>query len=170
MNTALAARSSRASALALMIALATIACASAAERSPLVAEQAADRMQSLVRNTMRAAGGDWTSTSDGLAADPCTTPDGRGGVWFSWDQDADGPTDPSAVAHSVDRAWRSEGLATTTQNVKRADGETLYRVGASGSDVESIQFNATTSHMSINVQSRCGVGDLDDFTVDGRSR
>lgn len=121
MNNASAPRSSRACALALTIALATTACASAAEPSTLVAEQAADRMQSLVRDTMRAAGGEWTSTTDGPAADPCTTPDGRGGVWFSWDQDADGPTDPSAVAHSVDRAWRSEGLATTTHNQPHVD-------------------------------------------------
>jgi hypothetical protein len=113
---------------------------------------------------MKAAGGEWTSASDGPASDACTMPDGGEGVWFSWDQDADGPANPQVVMKRVDRAWRDEGLTTRTQSVKRADGRILHRVGSTGRDVDSIQFNATTDHMSINVLSLCGKGNIDDFT------
>lgn len=158
----------RAAALVLMACLAVSGCARMAEPpDSLTAERASDQMQGLVRETMRVAGGEWTSASDGPAPDPCTTSIGGEGVSFSWDQDADGPSDPAAVMRRVDRAWRNEGFTTRTQSVERADGETLHRVGSGGRDVDSIQFNATTDHMSINVQSLCGAGDVDDFIDSG---
>jgi hypothetical protein len=161
-------RAGTASLLLLTIALTVSACTST-NRAPTVdAEHASEQMQSLVRDTMNAAGGEWASASDGPAGDACTTPDGGEGVWFSWDQDADGPSDPQAVMQRVDRVWRDKGLATTTQSVKRADGRTLHRVGSAGLDVDSIQFNATTGRMSINVQSLCGAGNIDDFTEEER--
>jgi hypothetical protein len=157
-------RRARAVVLILTVALTVSACASTNRASTVDAEHASEQMQSLVRDTMKAAGGEWTSASDGPAADACTTPDGGEGVWFSWDQDAEGPGDPQVVMQRVDRAWRDKGLATRTQSVKRADGITLHRVGSGGRDVDSIQFNATTGRMSINVQSLCGTGNIDDFT------
>jgi hypothetical protein len=157
-------RRAQTAALILAVALTVSACTSTGRAPTVDAEHASKQMQSLVRDTMHAAGGEWTSASDGPAGDACTTPDGGEGVWFSWDQDADGPSDPEAVMHHVDRVWRDKGLATTTQSVKRADGRTLHRVGSAGRDVDSIQFNATTGRMSINVQSLCGTGTIDDFT------
>ncbi|MFZ6993470.1 hypothetical protein ACO0E1_16405 [Curtobacterium sp. RRHDQ66] len=154
-------------ALIMAITCSVAACSSTKETAALDATQASEQMQSLVRDTMNVARGQWTSTSNGPTADPCTTPDGDEGVWFSWDQDADGVSDPEAVMQGVDRAWRDHGLATTTQSVERADGETLHRVGSAGHDVDSIQFNATTGGMSINVRSLCGTGNVDDFTNDG---
>jgi len=151
-------------ALILTVAFAASACTTTKGTSTLDAKHASEQMQSLVRDTMEVAGGKWTSASNGPAADPCTTPDGGKGVWFSWDQDAAGPSDPEAVMQRVDRAWRDKGLATRTQSVKRADGLTLHRVGSAGREVDSIQFNATTGRMSINVESLCGSGDVDDFT------
>jgi hypothetical protein len=157
-------RRARTAAVILAVAFTVSACTSTNRASTVDAEHASEQMQSLVRDTMKAAGGEWTSASDGPASDACTMPDGGEGVWFSWDQDADGPADPQVVMQRVDRAWRNEGLATRTQSVKRADGITLHRVGSAGRDVDSIQFNATTGHMSINVQSLCGTGNIDDFT------
>ena len=159
-------RRAQTAALILTVALTVSACASMNGAPTVDAEHASEQMQSLVRDTMRAAGGEWTSASDGPAGDACTTPDGGEGVWFSWDQDADGPSDPQAVMHHVDRVWRDKGLATRTQSVQRADGRTLHRVSSAGRDVDSIQLNATTGHMSINVQSLCGTGNIDDFTDD----
>lgn len=152
-------------ALIMATACSVTACSSTKGTPTVDAKQASEQMQSLVRDTMDVAGGKWTSTSNGPAPDPCTTPDGGEGVWFSWDQDADGVRDPEAVMQRVDRAWRDHGLTTKTQSVKRADGETLHRVGSAGLDVDSIQFNATTAGMSINVQSLCGAGSVNDFPV-----
>jgi hypothetical protein len=98
------ARAGTASLLLLTVALAVSACSSM-NRAPTVdAEHTSEQTQSLVRDTMDAAGGEWTSASDGPAADACTTPDGGEGVWFSWDQDADGPSDPQVVMQRVDRS------------------------------------------------------------------
>jgi hypothetical protein len=158
-------RAGAASSLVLALALTISACTSTNRVPTVDAQRASEQMQSLVRDTMTAAGGEWTSASDGPAGDACTTSDGREGVRFSWDQDADGPGDPWAVMQRVEQAWRNKGLATKTQSVKRADGRTLHRVASAGRDVDSIQFNATTGSMSINVQSLCGTGNLDDFTA-----
>lgn len=160
-------RDTATAALIVAIACFIAACSSTKGPPPVDAERASEQMQSLVRDTMEAAGGHWTSTSNGSAADPCTTPEGDEGVWFSWDQDADGVSDPKAVMLRVDRAWRDRGLPTTTQSVKRADGETLHRVGSTEHEVDSIQFNAITDRMSINVQSLCGAGIVDDFINEG---
>lgn len=119
----------------LTVALAVSACTTTAD-----ANHASERVQSLVRDTIDAAGGAWTSTSNGPATDPCTKPDGGRGVWFSWDQDAAGPSDREEV---MQHAWRDEGLATKTESVGRVDGKTLHRVASARRDVNSIQFNAT---------------------------
>jgi hypothetical protein len=160
-------RGTATAALIVAIACFIAACSSTKEAPALDAERASEQMQSFVRDTMDTARGQWTSTSNGPAADPCTTPEGDEGVWFSWDQDADGVSDLEAVMLRVDRAWRDQGLPTTTQSVKRADGETLHRVGSSGHDVDSIQFNATSGGMSINVRSLCGAGNVNDFINEG---
>ena len=160
-------RGAATAALIMAIAASIAACSSTKGSPPVDVKQASEQMQSLVRDTMNVARGQWTSTSNGPSADPCTTPDGDEGVWFSWDHDADGVSNPEAVMQRVDRAWRDHGLATTTQSVERAGGETLHRVGSAGHDVDSIQFNATTGGMSINVQSLCGAGDFDDFVNEG---
>ncbi|WP_144759679.1 hypothetical protein [Curtobacterium sp. 9128] len=154
-----------ATALILTIALTVNACSSTKGTPAVDAKQASDQMQSLVRDTMKAAGGEWKSTSNGPAADPCTMPDGNEGVWFSWNQIADGTSNPAAVTERVDRTWRDQGLATQDHKYKRADGETLHRVGSAEREVDSIQFNATTDQMSINVQSLCGAGNVDEFPV-----
>ncbi|WP_144759682.1 hypothetical protein [Curtobacterium sp. 9128] len=132
----------------------------------LTAERASDQMQALVRVTMVTAGGNWTSESNGPSPDRCTTAAGTDGVVFSWDQTSDGVDDPGPAVDRVDRAWREEGLSTNTQSVKRADGKILHRVGSTDDDVDSILFAATTSRMTIQVQSLCGAGDVDDF-IDG---
>jgi hypothetical protein len=133
-------RRARAAVLILTVALTVSACASTNRASTVDAEHASEQMQSLVRDTMKAAGGEWTSASDGPAADACTTPDGGEGVWFSWDQDAEGPGDPQVVMQRVDRAWRDKGLATRTQSVKRADGITASgRFGWARCRLDSVQ-------------------------------
>ncbi|WP_139200694.1 hypothetical protein [Curtobacterium sp. MMLR14_010] len=136
-------------------------------RAPLgqiaTASHASDQMQSLVKDTMKVAGGRWTSTSDGPSPDSCSTPSGEEGVTFSWDQIADGVEDPTAALERVDGAWRDKGLATNTQSVKRADGEILHRVGSVDRDVDTILFSATTDRMTIEVQSLCGTGNVNDF-------
>ncbi|OIH92834.1 hypothetical protein BIU90_10095 [Curtobacterium sp. MCBA15_001] len=146
--------------LVVATALAVQGCTATQGPKPLSGETAQEQMQSLVRDTMKTAGGEWTSASNGPAADPCSLQNGSEGVWFSWDQDADGPSDPEAVMHRVDQAWQDRGLTTTTQSVERTDGKTLHRVGSGGREVDSIEFNATTSRMSINVQSLCGTGSV----------
>jgi hypothetical protein len=133
----------------------------------VVPTQASKQMQSLVRDTMAAAGGKWTSTSDGPSPDACTTPSGEEGVSFSWDQIADGVDQPRTVMERVDRLWRDKGFATNTQSVKRVDGEILNRVGSQDDVVDVILFSATTSRMVIEVQSFCGTGNVDDFMIDG---
>jgi len=150
-----------------MIALAVTGCTRATSAPVLTATQASKQMQSLVRDTMAAAGGKWTSTSDGPSPDACTTPSGEEGVSFSWDQLADGVDQPRAVMERIDQLWRDKGLETNTQSVKRADGEILNRVGSQDDVVDAIQFAATTSRMAIAVQSLCGTGNVDDFTIDG---
>jgi hypothetical protein len=121
--------------LILTVALAVSACTTTAD-----AKHASERVQSLVRDTMNAACGEWTSTSIGPAGDPRAKPDGGRGVWFSWGQDAAGPSDRKEV---MQRAWRDEGLASQTQSVRRVDGRTLHRVASARRKVNSIQFNAT---------------------------
>lgn len=128
------------------------------------ASHASDQMQSLVEDTMKVAGGRWTSMSDGPSPDECTTPDGTRGVSFSWDQLAEGVDDPRAVMERVNEAWEDKGLATRTQSIKRADGKILHRVGSQDKVVDAIQFSATTSRMTIAVQSLCGTGNVYDFT------
>jgi hypothetical protein len=154
-------------ALILMIVLAVMGCTRATTPPVVTATQASKQMQSLVRDTMDVAGGKWTSTSDGPSPDACTTPSGGEGVSFSWDQLADGVDQPRAVMERIDQRWRSKGLATNTQSVRRADGEILNRVGSQDDVVDVILFSATTSRMVIEVQSFCGQGDVDDFTIDG---
>lgn len=150
-----------------MIALAVTGCTRATSAPVLTATQASKQMQSLVRDTMDAAGGKWTSTSDGPSPDACTTPSGAEGVSFSWDQLADGVDQPRAVMERIDQRWRDKGLATNTQSVKRADGKILNRVGSQDDVVDVILFSATTSRMVIEVQSFCGTGKVDDFMIDG---
>ncbi|WP_420364289.1 hypothetical protein AAEP80_09935 [Curtobacterium sp. L3-7] len=156
-------RSIGSAALILTLAVTATACTSTPGGS-LNAKQASERMQTLVRDTMKVAGGEWTSASNGPAPDPCSTPAGEDGVTFSWDQTAPGVDDPKAVMERVDQAWRDGGLTTNTQSVKRGDGKILHRVGSTGKDVDSILFAATTSRMTIEVQSLCGEGNVDDFT------
>lgn len=153
-------------ALILMIALAVTGCTRATSAPVLTATQASKQMQSLVRDTMAAAGGKWTSTSDGPSPDACTTPSGAEGVSFSWDQLADGVDQPRAVMERIDQRWRDKGLATNTQSVKRADGKILNRVGSQDDVVDVILFSATTSRLVIEVQSFCGTGNVDDFMID----
>jgi len=111
-------RRAQTAALILAVALTVSACSST-DRAPMVdAEHASEQMQSLIRDTMNAAGGKWTSASVGPAGEACTTPDGGEGVWFSWDQDADGPSDPQAVMQRV--AGDAEKLGPTgDRNVAR---------------------------------------------------
>ncbi len=156
-------RSIGSAALILTLAVTATACTSTPGDS-LNAKQASERMQSLVRDTMKVAGGEWTSASNGPAPDPCSTPAGKDGVTFSWDQTAAGVDDPQAVMERVDQAWRDGGLRTNTRSVKRGDGKILHRVGSTGKDVDSILFAATTSRVTIEVQSLCGEGKVDDFT------
>lgn len=156
-------RSIGSAALILTLAVTATACTSTPGGS-LNAKQASERMQSLVRDTMKVAGGEWTSASNGPAPDPCSTPDDKDGVTFSWDQTAAGVDDPKAVMERVDQAWRDGGLTTNTQSVKRGDGKILHRVRSTGKDVDSILFATTTSRMTIEVQSLCGEGKVDDFT------
>ncbi|MFZ6993471.1 hypothetical protein ACO0E1_16410 [Curtobacterium sp. RRHDQ66] len=156
-------RSIGAAALILTLAVTATACTSTPGGS-LNAKQVSGRMQTLVRDTMKVAGGEWTSASDGPAPDPCSTPAGEDGVTFSRDQTAPGVDDPKAVMERVDQAWRDEGLPTNTHSVERGDGKILHRVGSTGKDVDSILFAATTSRMTIEVQSLCGEGNVDDFT------
>jgi hypothetical protein len=153
--------------LILAIVLAVTGCTRATSAPVLTATQASKQMQSLVRDTMAAAGGKWTSTSDGPSPDACTTPSGEEGVSFSWDQIADGVDQPRTVMERVDRLWRDKGFATNTQSVKRVDGEILNRVGSQDDVVDVILFSATTSRMVIEVQSFCGTGNVDDFMIDG---
>ena len=153
--------------LILAIVLAVTGCTRATSAPVLTATQASKQMQSLVRDTMAAAGGKWTSTSDGPSPDACTTPSGAEGVSFLWDQIADGVDQPRAVMERVDQLWRDKGLATNTQSVKRADGKILNRVGSQDDVVDVILFSATTSRLVIEVQSFCGTGNVDDFTIDG---
>jgi len=155
-------RHAASAALILTIALTATAC-TPTQGGSLNAQQASDQMQSLVKDTMKVAGGRWTSTSDGPSPDSCSTPSGEEGVTFSWDQIADGVEDPKAAMERVDGAWRDKGLATNTQSVKRADGEILHRVGSVDRDVDTILFSATTDRMTIEVQSLCGTGNVDDF-------
>ncbi|WP_267420494.1 MULTISPECIES: hypothetical protein [unclassified Curtobacterium] len=150
-----------------MIVLAVTGCTRATSAPVLTATQASKQMQSLVRDTMAAAGGKWTSTSDGPSPDACTTPSGEEGVSFSWDQIADGVDQPRAAMERIDRLWRDKGLATNTQSVERADGKILNRVGSQDDVVDVILFSATTSRMVIEVQSFCGTGNVEDFTIDG---
>jgi len=157
-------RQSAPAALILTIALVATGCTTTKKEPLLDAQQASDQMQSLVRDTMDVAGNKWTSMSDGPSPDECTTPDGTRGVSFSWDQLAEGVDDPRAVMERVNQAWQDKGLATRTQSVKRADGKILHRVGSQDKVVDAIQFSATTSRMTIAVQSLCGTGNVDNFT------
>lgn len=157
-----ATRSVSSAALVLVIAAIATAC-TPTPRDSVNAERASEQMQALVRDTMQAAGGSWTSLSDGPSPDPCTTPAGHDGVTFSWDQTADGVADPGAVVERVEQTWQDKGLPTNTQRAKRGDGRILHRVGSTGKDVDSILFGVTTSGMTIEVQSLCGSGDVDDF-------
>ncbi|OIH92835.1 hypothetical protein [Curtobacterium sp. MCBA15_001] len=157
-----ATRALSSAALILALTMAATACTPTL-RDSVSAEHASEQMQALVRDTMQAAGGSWTSLSDGPPPDPCTTPAGHDGVTFSWDQTADGVTDPGAAVERVEQVWRDQGLAANTQTARRGDGRILHRVGSTGKDVDSILFGVTTSGMTIEVQSLCGLGDVDDF-------
>lgn len=159
-------RERRAAAVVLTIVFAVTGCARGAVTPVLTAKEASDQMQSLVRDTMDVAGGDWTSMSDGPAPDLCTTPRGTNGVSFSWDQTADGVVDPRAVMERVDRAWRDTGLVTKRQSVERGDGKILHRVGSQDAIVDEIMFAATTSGMTIEVDSLCGSGNVNDYYDD----
>lgn len=128
----------RTAGLILTVALAVSACTTTAD-----AKHTSERMQSLVRETMNASGGEWTSTCNHPAANPCIKSDGGRAVWFSWDRDAAGRSDPEEVMQRVNQAWRDEGLATKTQSIGRVDGKTLHWVASAGRGVNSIQFSAS---------------------------
>jgi hypothetical protein len=131
--------------------------------APPTALEVRDEMQSLVRDTMTAAGGSWTALSNGPAPSECAMPDGSSGVDWSWDQQRAGPDNPAGLVHAVIASWEAAGLTTSHVKDSIDDGRPLYRVLTSAPGVQSISVNATARRVSIEVQSTCGAGDIDDY-------
>jgi hypothetical protein len=147
------------------LALVTLAtgCSTQTEGKTLDAVTARDRMTELVQQTMRAAGGDWTALSDGPAATPCSTSDGSDGVTFSWDQERTGSEDPKALVAAVAAVWKSGGYEVSFRDDTIDDGRPLYTAVTLGRAVDSISVNASARRVSIEVQSKCGSGDVRDY-------
>jgi hypothetical protein len=138
-------------------------CAQQPKGSEMDAEQARDGMVTLVKQTMKAAGGDWTALSDGPASSECSTTDGSSGVTFSWDQERTGATDPESLVRAVAKTWEQHDYDVSIKQDTIDDGRPLWSAVTTGRAVESISINASPRRVSIEVQSACGAGDVTDF-------
>lgn len=138
-------------------------CAQQPKGSEMDAEQARDGMVSLVEQTMKAAGGDWTALSDGPASSECSTGNGSSGVTFSWDQERTGATDPESLVRAVAKTWKQRDYDVTIKQDTIDDGRPLWSAVTTGQAVESISVNASPRRVSIEVQSACGTGDIADY-------
>lgn len=138
-------------------------CAQQPKGSEMDAEQARDGMVSLVKQTMDAAGGDWTALSDTPASSECSTANGSSGVTFSWDQERTGTTNPEALVLTVAKTWKQHDYDVTIRQDTIDDGRPLWSAVTTGQAVESISVNASPRRVSIEVQSACGTGDIADY-------
>lgn len=138
-------------------------CTTLTSDAGVPADRARDEMVLLVRQTMATAGGDWTARSKRPAASGCTTPDGADGVSFSWDQERAGADDPEALVRDVAATWKQRDYDVTFRKDQIDDGRPLWSAITTGQAVRSISVNASPRRVSIEVESNCGVGDLDDF-------
>lgn len=150
--------------LALVSAAALLAgCTQQPRASEMDAEQARDGMVSLVKQTMKAAGGDWATLSDGPASSECSTGNGSSGVTFSWDQERTGATDPESLVRAVAKTWKQLDYDVAIKQDTIDDGRLLWSVVTTGPAVESISVNASPRRVAIEVQSVCGTGHAADY-------
>ncbi|MEG8036903.1 MULTISPECIES: hypothetical protein [Bacteria] len=138
-------------------------CANYVDDSELDGAQARDAMVALVQQTIDAAGGDWTPLSDEPASSECSTPEGSAGVTFSWDQERTGTGDPESLIRTVAKTWKQSDYDATIRQDTIDDGRPLWSAATTGKAVESISVNASPRRVSVEVQSRCGEGDVADF-------
>jgi len=137
-------------------------CTQQPKGSEMDAEQARDGMVSLVKQTMDAAGGDWTSLSDIPVSSECSTAN-VAGVTFSWDQERAGSENPESLVRAVAKTWKQHDYDVTIRQDTIDDGRPLWSAVTTGQAVESISVNASPRRVSIEVQSACGTGDIADY-------
>ncbi|ROS62828.1 hypothetical protein EDF42_2525 [Curtobacterium sp. PhB172] len=120
-------------------------------------------MVALVQQTIHAAGGEWTPLSDKPASSECSTAESKAGVTFSWDQERPGTHDPESLIRKVEKTWKQVDYDVTIRRDTIDDGRPLWSAVTTGQAVESISVYASPRRVSIEVQSRCGEGDVADF-------
>jgi hypothetical protein len=118
-------------------------------------------MQSFVRDTMQLTDGTWKSDDGDPVPSACDLADSKQGVTWSWNQSMGGVDDPQALVQKVEQHWKSAGYQTSTDSGPMKPSGTLYTVVGVGSAVKSISVNASTFRVSIEVDSKCGTGDIE---------
>ncbi|MCA5925000.1 hypothetical protein [Curtobacterium oceanosedimentum] len=152
-----------AAALASAIALALSGCGIIGPGKPLTVDEARSQAVTELRSVLELAPDTWPQEVPEPAANDCQV-DGQKAVQFSYYVEVDGPDDPQVLVEQAGEHWRKQGyeLTTTQTEMDAATGDVSAVVArAEGKPRASIAATRIGAH--VNVDSRCVVGDPDDY-------
>jgi hypothetical protein len=123
-------------------------------------DEAQKEARAVLDATMEFVGLAWEPTSEIVPA-RCES-GGQEGVWFTHAARIDGPDDVAAVADRLAAHWRAEGLDVRPSMTQLTNGP-KYSATARARDVPWRGYEMTSNGARVFVQSRCAVGDVDEF-------
>lgn len=152
-----------AAALAGTIVLALSGCGMAGPGKTMTIDEARSQAVTELRSVLELAPDTWPQEVPKPVANDCQV-NGHTAVQFSYYVEVDRPDDPQVLVGQASEHWRKQGyeLATTRTEMDAATGDVSAVVArADGKPRASIAATKIRAH--VNVDSRCVLGDPDDY-------